>query len=707
METNLQENKHQENILELLESNDKEIEQKTKVIKCCKEPKEKNKKVWTVEYKGETCSFHQSPRIDKEGDLKYHWFNHCGIKFVHSDTNQDCFLEISAPDINFNDYPLLKGKEDESIIVLSQIRTYHESIWDRGKHIDCKELFGIPHANFRALISKNATVVKLLEKSGLIDIEPTFRFPTKSSSNFKFRTSKSMGYRLSKIIRTKTSKKYIIKKPYICKRIAKFFFKDKPIKFKDDKKSNQLISITDYSKSGSETIKTDSSNYMIANNKESLYCDTNQLDCPSNVLKSFHSTLPIKDVEYKISDNNKDIYLKHHQRLELSLYEIEISDFDKAIKYVKNQCNKKIKEIQKNKDELTDGENELQEKEIEELRNSRCMTINKMQKIINKDFNFTRDKNGRIHTTISNLLSDAKKYLRINKERLYQIDVKNSQPCCMAILFENIINKKAQSVYYNDINILNDLTDKRLTTLQKKNLIKKLINVFKYLSLRNQEDLIDYIEKNEINIIKINKLINILNNKRKKYIINREPEIDYWFSNKYNNKSFLYKPEFFEEIKTFKKTCERGKIYELFTDIDFDRKEVKTAFYEIMYGPVRAKKNIKEEMDKQNPEKKYLLAHKFSNIFPNLDRLVKLIKSGSEQDTYKRFANMLQQIESEIIIDTVVKNIFDKIEDKDFNILTIHDSIHCTKDYVALIKEEFKQVYKEYGFKVPLKTTKL
>lgn len=80
----------------------------------------------------------------------------------------------------------------------------------------------------------------------------------------------------------------------------------------------------------------------------------------------------------------------------------------------------------------------------------------------------------------------------------------------------------------------------------------------------------------------------------------------------------------------------------------------------------------------------------FRDNFPEIYELFKKIKVVN----HKALAHILQRIESEIMIQNVVKRIF--VEKPNLPIFTIHDSLATTvgnEDYVsALIKEEAKKL---------------
>ncbi len=81
--------------------------------------------------------------------------------------------------------------------------------------------------------------------------------------------------------------------------------------------------------------------------------------------------------------------------------------------------------------------------------------------------------------------------------------------------------------------------------------------------------------------------------------------------------------------------------------------------------------------------------HKFDEMFPNVYKRIKLLKRGN----YKFLAKNLMDLERKIMIDTVVEDLLQK--DKDMMVITIHDGILVTEDYVNRTKSKIQSTIED------------
>ena len=76
---------------------------------------------------------------------------------------------------------------------------------------------------------------------------------------------------------------------------------------------------------------------------------------------------------------------------------------------------------------------------------------------------------------------------------------------------------------------------------------------------------------------------------------------------------------------------------------------------------------------------------KFNEVFPNVYKRMKQLKRGNS----KFLAKNLMDLERKIMIDTVVGDLVQK--DKDMMVITIHDGILVTEDYVNRTKSKIQR----------------
>lgn len=74
--------------------------------------------------------------------------------------------------------------------------------------------------------------------------------------------------------------------------------------------------------------------------------------------------------------------------------------------------------------------------------------------INDKDWFFTNDKYGRVHTNITNLKSNMRKYLRVDGTPLVELDIANSQPFFFSLILRSYILNNGRLGEFNFVNSL-------------------------------------------------------------------------------------------------------------------------------------------------------------------------------------------------------------------------------------------------------------
>lgn len=60
------------------------------------------------------------------------------------------------------------------------------------------------------------------------------------------------------------------------------------------------------------------------------------------------------------------------------------------------------------------------------------------QMIKMKDFHFSVDEYGRVHTNLTNMSSSLRKFLKVENQKLVNIDIRNSQPLFLSVMFKHL-----------------------------------------------------------------------------------------------------------------------------------------------------------------------------------------------------------------------------------------------------------------------------
>lgn len=215
------------------------------------------------------------------------------------------------------------------------------------------------------------------------------------------------------------------------------------------------------------------------------------------------------------------------------------------------------------------------------------------------------------------------------------------------------------------------------------NLIEKY-NYYRFsIEVINDGDL--FFKRNKTNL-RIDTNLTSLKSDLKKFIIGAENLIQIDISNSQPTLLyFLIKNENInkKEIQKYKEWVLSGKYYEKFIDEYYistlkkiDRKKIKDIMFCIFYS-----KNDSYKYDKEI----------FRKIFPSIMRWIE----NQKVDKHNKLAIDLQKVESEIVIDTICK----ELTEVEIKYYTIHDSWIVNKDNqeetVKIIKREFMNKYNE------------
>ena len=144
-------------------------------------------------------------------------------------------------------------------------------------------------------------------------------------------------------------------------------------------------------------------------------------------------------------------------------------------------------------------------------------------------------------------------------------------------------------------------------------------------------------------------------------------------------KSIAFDPMFSEKVELFKKIVSSGKYYSFLEENikNQSAKELKKLNMTYFYGPVN-KRNVIYRFFDENFDFINMVKHK-------------MIMMGG----YKRLCQLLQRIESKIMID----ELFMKLKDEGYKLIPLHDAFMCPKKDESSIRQHILNAFRDIGVK--------
>jgi hypothetical protein len=127
------------------------------------------------------------------------------------------------------------------------------------------------------------------------------------------------------------------------------------------------------------------------------------------------------------------------------------------------------------------------------------------------------------------------------------------------------------------------------------------------------------------------------------------------------------------EFELFKFLTYNGKFYQYLMDNSKfkERKVIKEMIYKVLFG-----KNFRSKADDL-----------FKSLFPTIHEFIRTYKK--EHDNYRILAHDLQNLESNLVFNKIVKEIMYIYPE--INLITVHDSIICKSKYRDIVEKIFNQ----------------
>lgn len=260
----------------------------------------------------------------------------------------------------------------------------------------------------------------------------------------------------------------------------------------------------------------------------------------------------------------------------------------------------------------------------------------------------------RLHTNLTNLDKDIRKYVRYQGAAIQSLDLKNSQPYFLILFIEEIIKQNRNKEYKNV----------RLDSICKNIYGNKCI-MFEKLSQQTENEL--FIK--EFSIIKDA----ITTGQYYEFLGGVFDDILPIHTDE--NGIEIYEGKFFDKsIKKIRSLKFKGK-----------RNLMKKVSMQLLYTPLT------------KPSQYY---ETFRAKFPAICEFIEILKTSTDDpNSFKKFPKLLQHYEADCVLDFVTKKVAEKYPE--MPLFTIHDSIATTWFWFEFLKKEVKTLLKEYSSGMP------
>lgn len=262
--------------------------------------------------------------------------------------------------------------------------------------------------------------------------------------------------------------------------------------------------------------------------------------------------------------------------------------------------------------------------------------LNCLTRLHEQDWYFVADSFGRVHHNVSCLKRELRQFLRVDGEPLVELDISNSQPLfCGLTYFIWVKNGRS----FADLHSSDSLSE--VLRLKEDNL-EYLISIRSSLSSQEQQEG----KERKENPLRCPAL-GIVNSDAMKYLV----------------------------------LCEQGQLYEYLAkqaEEDLTDNATRNRFKQRVFSHVMFAR--RKHMDNS-------LAKVFKEEFPSIYELV----MDAKHKDRSRLAGWMQQVESDFVIDRIVKHFMEKRPSA--FILTIHDSVLTKKRDAEFVRNLFTQEF--------------
>ncbi|SFN06220.1 hypothetical protein SAMN05421594_0736 [Chryseobacterium oleae] len=280
------------------------------------------------------------------------------------------------------------------------------------------------------------------------------------------------------------------------------------------------------------------------------------------------------------------------------------------------------------------------EGEVVDLTHKKVHWNHQISTLHHKAFYATRNEESdfRLHTVLTNLKKIFKPFVTYEGQELVGYDLKNSQPFFLIFLIDSILNSNS-----------------RIDNILSKIYSKKVYNTFMLQKLREVLSTEDF--QKEYEVFKT-WVLNGEIYENMESIMNPKKRLGSYFANKYIARKKVTEKKKMDNVRALMK----GVIFTLFfSGVNTRNSDYKT----------------------------------FKKVFPNLVTVIELFKKNANAN----FSKLLQNIESECIIDFVSKKIAK--EYPEMPLFSIHDSLSTIESYAHVLEDLMHKYVFEYTGLMP------
>lgn len=284
-----------------------------------------------------------------------------------------------------------------------------------------------------------------------------------------------------------------------------------------------------------------------------------------------------------------------------------------------------------------------------------------VEQIADNESDFSVCRYGRVHSSLTRCSSQIRPAMHVSGESLISLDVANSQPLFLSLLVVNFRRQGNKTFAY--------VTFPKNSTNQYRDIdriIEETISPFNPI----QDSLTP-------SVLLLPNTTRIVSSKEEQPHTDQEVEPTEELPRDISvNRGFLAQDE-----QAFVTLCEQGRLYRTLKD-EMELREiplrhwVKTELFEVLFGSNRLKSRLKNI---------------FEDMFPGVAEVIRVHKTKD----YAFLPRLLQNIESNFIINTVCRRIMDEMPDAP--VYTIHDSILTTRLFVEPIRQIMVEEFARLG----------